>query len=232
MTIDKMMFCINLLREKYSQIRFFDVPTYSLLHQALEKMTDVIKNHVYTSIFMGNGYEKYYNSLDKHMRQNIRTPYNRINRDSALLEMTIKKTIDLTSKEEDDIAKVYINRRNEHHGHVSFMHKIFLKKLHYFSIALRQLDSGLCGILRINGQIAAFWSGFISINNSYVSCPRLAINGEFDHYSPGILLLCETAKQLKVNWNLDVIDLSRGNHDYKMRMGGENYFSHDFIISN
>ena len=220
MTIETMVICLKMLVDKFEQIRFYDVPTYSLLYKALESMTDSIKKHVYTSIYMGDGYEKYYESLDKHMRQNIRTPYNRIIKDNVKLDMQIIKGANLDAETESEVNEVYLNRRENHSKYDSLVHKLFLRKMHYFSIGLKKLDSGLFGILKINGKVAAFWSGFKSIDGTYVSCPRLAINEDFKYYSPGILLLCETAKLLYKDWNIKTLDLSRGNHEYKMRMGG------------
>ncbi len=231
MTIDKMTQCVQLLVSRFNRIRFYDVPPYSLLHQALETLACPIKTHVYTSIFMGDGFESYFATLDKHMKQNIRTPYNRIHNDAASIEFSIIRGKDIDSRTLNAIDEVYIHRRRNHSKMDSWLHKLFLKRLHYFSIALKSLDIGLFGVLKINGEVAAFWSGFESRDHSFVSCPRLAINDSFSRYSPGILLLCETAKHLKTDYGIETLDLSRGNHDYKMRMGGNNYYSNDFIIT-
>lgn len=110
------------------------------------------------------------------------------------------------------------------------LHKFYLKHFHYYTIAHRNLESSYFGVLRINGNIAAFWSGFCNPNRDYISCPRLALDANYSRCSPGIILLCETAKIIEQSTGINKLDLSRGNHDYKMKMGGVNYYSHDYIF--
>jgi len=141
------------------------------------------------------------------------------------------KGADLLKEDEDVIMDIYLTRRGEHEKTDSFIHKFYLRHLHYYTVAHRKLDSSYFGILRINNKIAAFWSGFANPNKDYISCPRLALNGDFARCSPGIILLCETAKVLEQKTGICKLDLSRGNHDYKMRMGGECYYSYDYLLS-
>lgn len=164
------------------------------------------------------------------MRQNIRTAYNYLEKNGIDYSFEIVRGRDLSKADENAVMDIYLGRRGDHNKTDSAVHKFYLKHLHYYTVAHRKLESSYFGILRFEGEIAAFWSGFANPNQDYISCPRLALNGKFIRLSPGIILLCETAKMLEQETGICQLDLSRGNHDYKMRMGGENYFSHDYIL--
>ena len=68
------------------------------------------------------------------------------------------------------------------------------------------------------------------IKTKSVIIPRLSINDDFLKYSPGIVLINETAKKLAENKNIDNLDLSKGDEKYKLSMGGEVYYTMDFGI--
>ncbi len=234
LTIEKMEECLLVMKKKMGSIHFYDIPEYSLLYEVLEHIGKRCKDHIYTIIPFadcnGGGYDSYYLSLSKHMRQNIRTAYNYLNKNNIAYTFEIVKGKDLTRDDENAIMNIYLARRGDHSKTDSQLHKFYLKKFHYYTVAHRKLDNSYFGILRINNVIAAFWSGFSNPNKDYISCPRLALDNEFSRCSPGIILLCETAKILQQSTGISRLDLSRGNHEYKMRMGGTNYFSHDYIL--
>lgn len=230
MSLAKMKECLMILKEKLGSIHFYDVPEYSLLYQVLEKIGKRCKDHVYTIISYQGGYDAYYQALSKHMRQNIRTAYNYLIKNGIRYSFEIVKGVNLLKEDENTIMDIYLDRRGDHKKTDSYLHKLYLKHFHYYTIALRRLEYSYFGILRINNKIAAFWSGFANPNKDYISCPRLALDGEYSRCSPGTILLCETAKHLEKETGICQLDLSRGNHDYKMRMGGVNYYSHDYLF--
>lgn len=77
---------------------------------------------------------------------------------------------------------------------------------------------GLTIVLRINGRIASFCSGYIN-DNEYI-VPRLSFSEKMKRYSPGMLLVNEVMKYIFTNKQIDVFDLSLGDEDYKLKMGG------------
>lgn len=230
MSLEKMIECLEVMRAELGAIRFYDVPEYSLLYQALEKMGKRCKDHIYTMISFGGGYDVYYQALTKHMRQNIRTAYNYLEKNGIECSFEIIRGKELLRDDEDKLMEIYLSRRGEHKKVDSALHKYYLKHFHYYTLAHRKLESSYFGILRLNGDIAAFWSGFCNPTKDYISCPRLALDAKYSRCSPGIILLCETAKMMEKTTGINQLDLSRGNHDYKMRMGGLNYYSHDYIL--
>lgn len=63
MTLEKMKECLMALKEKTGSIRFYDVPEYSLLFQALERMGSKCKNHIYTTVQFRGGIRLIINHL-------------------------------------------------------------------------------------------------------------------------------------------------------------------------
>jgi len=55
MTLEKMEECLGVLKEKLGPIHFYDIPEYSLLYQALERIGKRCKDHVYTLISYRGG---------------------------------------------------------------------------------------------------------------------------------------------------------------------------------
>lgn len=229
-SFEKMVECLDTMRKKLGTIHFYDIPEYSVLCLALEKIGKRCKDHVYTKISFGGGYDTYYKALSKHTRQNIRTAYNYLAKKEINYSFEIVKGKGLSRKDENEIMLIYLARRGDHAKKDSLMHKLYLRHFHYYTVAHRKLENSFFGILRINGNIAAFWSGFSNPHKDYISCPRLAVDAKYSRCSPGIILLCETAKIMEQSTGMTQLDLSRGNHEYKMKMGGMNYFSHDYIL--
>lgn len=223
MPAEKMKECLLSLKDKLGSIHFYDVPEYSLLGKVLDNMGRRCKDHIYTTISYRGGYSAYYQRLSKHMRQNIRTAYNYLEKNGIQYSFEIIKGKDLSRADENEIMDIYLARRGEHNKTDSLIHKLYLRNLHYYTIAHRKLDSSYFGILRIGSKIAAFWSGFSNPNRDYISCPRLALDNEFIRCSPGIILLCETAKSLEQNTGICQLDLSRGDHDYKILLSAKNF---------
>ena len=164
------------------------------------------------------------------MRQNIRTAYNYLDKNNISFSFEILKGADIKKNDLKRIMDIYFKRRNSHNGADSYLHQFYLKHFHYYTVAQRALNNSYVGVLRMGGEIVAFWSGFSNWHGDYISCPRLSINEKYSRYSPGIILLCETAKVLKDMTGIPTLDLSRGAHSYKIRMGGIKYYSHDFAF--
>ena len=73
----------------------------------------------------------------------------------------------------------------------------------------------------IDGNLAAFMSGFKNQERTTLIIPRLSINGDFLFYSPGLMLVNETIKFLYKQTSIRELDLSQGTEKYKFDMGGE-----------
>lgn len=225
-TIEKLKACIILLLEELNDVTLLDIPADSKMHEALVEMGySWYVEFPYVSIPMLD-YDTWFNGLSKHVKQNIRTAYNKLNKQSIDVDFQV------FSKRGGDtpFMNIYLQRRDDHEDHDSLFHKFWIKNFHFYTLALKNLESSLLGVLKMNGKVVSYWGGFVSQNRDFVTIPRLAIDSNMKEWSPGIILICETAKVLNSRYGIKNFDLSRGNHGYKKKMGGEEYYSHSFHL--
>lgn len=227
---------IGALRARYSgyTLKFNKVNESSALCAYLLRRGESLSRSECVCVSLGEDYDAYYKALSKHSRQNIRTAYNRMNRDGKTFCFQIVKGADrLTKKQKDDIIRVYCTRMKDKFGSEVLPYPIMYTAQRYFNPIVRSLntlDDQFHALLYIDGELAAFLSGLRSGDGKRIVVPRLSMNGKFDFYDPGIVLLRETAEYLCREYPGTELDLSRGNEKYKYTMGGKPHFNHSFVI--
>lgn len=227
---------VNGLKNRYPgySMKFNKVNEGSALCAYLLRRRESISQGECVCVSLSEDYEAYYQALSKHSRQNIRTAYNRMNRDEKTYEFEIiQGTGRLTSRQRDDISRVYCTRMRDKFGDEVLPYPIMYVAQRYFNPiagSLATLDSQFHALLYIDGELAAFLSGLRNGDGSRIVVPRLSMNGKFDFYDPGIVLLRETAEYLCREHPNTELDLSRGNEKYKYTMGGKPHFNHNFVL--
>ena len=93
------------------------------------------------------------------------------------------------------------------------------KSVNYTS-KLMKSGFGILFVLEINNEIGAFLYGYHNESSHSLEVPRLAINGKYEFYSPGMLLLKYSIEWMTQNTNITQLDLCRGTEEYKIKMGG------------
>ena len=185
-------------------------------------------------IDLGCDYDAYYQALSKHSRQNIRTAYNRMTRDEKQFEFQIIQGKEcLTKQQKDDIIRVYCKRMRSKFGKEVLPYPVMYPIQRYCNPIVRNLyslDNKFHAVLYIDGQLAAFLSGFCNGDGSRIVVPRLSMSDKFDFYDPGIILLRETAEYLCREHPNAELDLSRSNEQYKFSMGGKTHLNYSFIL--
>ncbi len=174
-------------------------------------------------------FDEYIKNLSRNTRQNLRTSYNRLERNKMKYSIEIfdNRRIDLRTLRE--IIKVY-NKRAEGRSGCLFERKIKgISKLYFnpVTVSIKQLENNFSSILRINGKVAAFSAGLLQKGNRVV-LPYLAMNEEFAKYSPGGLLIVESIRYLTYNSDIDFFDLSTGDEPYKFKYGGVSHTNFDY----
>lgn len=183
------------------------------------------------NIPLPNEYDKYFNSLNKSTKQNCRTAYNRLERDgkNCVLEMHFatdgKNLIDdkRTKKIYKACLKLYLRRQKERY-HQPLLYRLRNRFYDYATKSI-PLKYGFLSVLYINNEISAFMMGYQDDKHNSVILPKLAIVDKFNFYSPGVILINETAKQLIEKNSFLNIDLCEGDEKYKFSMGGEKYLT-------
>lgn len=165
-------------------------------------------------------YDTYLSSLSKSTRQNIRTAYNRLNKDELTYDFTIHDNNKIANAELKDINELYHKRKSEWTGEKELStrrKKIFLSRDVIFR-GIKKMDSSCVAVLKIDNKNAAFFVGFKFEGGIYI--PRLAINSDFSRYSPGIILINEFLRIRLIDQKGYIFDLCRGDEKYKSTLGG------------
>jgi len=222
--------CLNFLFERFRdhKVRFNNLREDSLLYNVLAEKYAITDSHANVAIPIPGDYQLYYDSLSKNTRQNIRTAYNRLNRDNKQYNLELTQGA-MAHKEQLSIMQIYIKRRINRYRKTGLLHRVFLRKIHFNTIGFQKLDYSFSSVLRIDNTIAAFLQGYMKNDKSSVIVPRLSINEDCVFYSPGMLLLNETVKEMAKR-GIGELDLSKGAETYKYAMGGRDYFTYDIEI--
>lgn len=180
-----------------------------------------------------DNYEDYFNRLSKHIRQNLRTAYNRISKAGYTVELSVysQKSGSIKTKTGKQLLKecinIYIKRQAEQYGHKGRYWDIKYRCTNYVSRSVNCEEFVLI-VLQINNNAAAFMEGYYNPRLNVIEIPRLAINSEFSFFSPGVLLVNETMKYIYKN-NISALDLCRGTERYKTDLGGDIYLTKSYI---
>lgn len=191
------------------------------------------------SICISGGYDNWYQSLSKNTRQHIRQCYNRISKDNVHMEVKCirggnEKTLSIWKR------MLLFSEHTLYKSDISF--GVLYKLVHFaeavnkffdpMTKALNKLKQSFQLELYLNGELAAFLSGFVSEGNVIIF-PRLSVNSKFSSYSAGILVHCEAIKYLsdntQNNLNIDYLDLGIA-YDYKYKYGASDYFDYSFRL--
>ena len=172
--------------------------------------------------FGGGGYSCWHQSLSKSVRQNIRTAYNRLHKDDKTLEFLIIPGKHVHNSLKRELLQCYIDRHESRYGvHTSSLKALYIKYLDFSTRELFSNPNSLHAVLKIDGYVASFFSGYC--DNNTIVVPRLSINSKYAKYSPGVLLICEAIKNFSENGLIQGIDLSMGIEQYKLNLGGTVY---------
>lgn len=173
-------------------------------------------------------HQDYISHLSKNARQNLRTAYNRLNRDNLANSINISNKVDYS--ELKAIMGLYENRHTSRYGLSSNpLKSVYLKKYNYSTRSLFNSVEGLHARLYIDNTLAAFMSGYARDGRWII--PRLSINGRFCFYSPGIILIDKVIKWMYDN-GFEILDLGLGTEPYKFQMGAEIFHSFNYLIHN
>ncbi len=235
--LEDMIFCIRALQKDVDRpIKIVRVLENSLLIKAIQKIypNEEIQKEILVKIPPQRDIDEYIAGLSKSTRQNIRTTYNRMNRDEIKFELEVaypnKENALLFAEAMDN----YIDRQIEYGFPIlagkKWLTKLYFKHIHSETLCLKSLRNSFTSVLRFNGEIAGTIMGYVYDFEKSIIIPRLAINTKFNFYSPGSILIIETMRYLLNKTNLNVIDLAAGNEIYKYKMGGIEYFTCDVIL--
>jgi hypothetical protein len=225
----------ELITEKYGKVKFIlnKLNERSILNNYLlsnEKDYKIsVQKNVCVHIPLKETFDVYWDGLSKNTKQNIRTSRNRLEKDC--LNFIINTSVDkqMPDKLLRELYNIYWKRAlyrmvGSAKSHVP---KFLRNYLYPIIVAHKKLNNVFYSVLRIEGNVAGFCSGFISKDKRIV-VPYLAIDDHFSRYSPGGLLLVNTIKDLLEMKEFISLDLSRGDESYKYTYGGVEHINYHY----
>lgn len=220
--------CFEVLK-KDTRVSFEHVRSETALGRWLLTDGGEISGEGCTEIPLPDSYEDYYRALSKHMRQNIRTAYNRLKTDGGEIKYEFYDYSEMPDELYDRLQRMYIDRQINRYGK-SKLYKYFVK---YVDIGTKIQKSKRIKekafVLKINGEIAAYYDAIYADDGKTVIVPRLAIADGFNRYSPGMMLINESIKTL-IGEKIKCMDLTHGTEPYKLSMGGVEKYCVEGVI--
>ena len=178
------------------------------------------------------GYDAYYAGLSKSVRQNLRTAYNRLNRDQKTIELTVCRTEPFEPALWQEALRIHVKRKRLRDGiREDWLHSYAAHHHDPLEKALKNNGPHMLFLLTVDGVGAAYFAGFLSNDGLSVVVPRLSIDDDFKFYSPGLVMLVEAIKYLEANTAIRCIDLCHGEQTYKYAMGGQEHFNSYFRLA-
>lgn len=179
-----------------------------------------------------NGYDSWYLSLKKSVRQNLRTAYNRCATDGFEVRFELFKGGSISSGMMKELVTIYNNRHELHYGvKTSKLKRMYMEKYDFSTVSLFHNPYAIHAVIYIDGKIAGFFSGYYDTRTRSIIIPRLSIDPEYNRYSPGYLLINEAIRWFENDEDVVCLDLSTGNEKYKIDLGGEIYKKGRYIIA-
>ncbi|MHC1725276.1 MAG: GNAT family N-acetyltransferase [Syntrophobacteraceae bacterium] len=186
----------------------------------------------YVQIPLGSSFDYYIKTLDKHVRQNLRTSYNRLKTDMRNYNVKTYVNQPIPRDVLSQLFRLYWRRmidKKLYMGLKRFL-PIFLRmRLNPTIISLNRLPNVFYSIIYINNVLAGFCAGFTSRNGKIIF-PFLATDSSFSRYSPGGILITESIRFIIENYDYSYFDLSRGDEKYKYAYGGIEHFAYCYEI--
>ena len=181
--------------------------------------------------FDKKSYDDYYQSLSKHQRQNLRTAYNRICKESVSLSLEEVAANSLPRSLKMECEALYEERKSTRYVSLPIIKQIYARIIKPVFRIMSEIESGSFFILRLNGIPAAVMAGAYTKAKDNFIVPVLFSNAEMLHYSPGILLVNEVIKYL-IGKRVVNLDLARGEEPYKYAMGGIAHLNYTLNFKN
>ncbi|MCM1313223.1 MAG: GNAT family N-acetyltransferase [Bacteroides sp.] len=215
---------------KAKKLSWADVPQCSPFAEVMRNLggnyTERASYHVPLSEYAT--IDEYIGSLSKNIYKNIRKAYNHQKTDGKNVELKVYTYDTLPgNKYLYQLWRIYFIRKLAWNGRqVGTLGKVKASVKAITEImtgcatkSLRRLKESRLYVLEIDSVPAAFM--IVYAHRKHLLMPRLAIDTTYSRYSPGIVLLLESAK-LWLDEGIVDFDMCRGDERYKTDMGGVN----------
>ena len=204
----------------------------------------------YADIPVPNDWNEYLSSLSGYSRHNVTRAFRRLDRDGIEHRLEVYGGERPVPKDVWSLLmKTYYARfhakykrgvfSDETKGGIfvqtaKYIHYRTFKKLWFYtkhdSYSIPELENSRIYVLWNKDDMIAFCCGFLTHDKVICSYPRLAINEKYNYYTPGCVLLAEVLQYYMKEGITEHLDLSRGDEQYKFKMGANLYHTHDIVL--
>ena len=172
-------------------------------------------------------WDNWYNDLSKHMRQNLRTAYNKIQKENKSLKLHVFTSDNWNENTFYEECRNFYEDRCFTKNHMRFrkIKDILRRKYNPIGISLSTHRNRIMFVLTLDGLPVSFFAGFFS-NTENLVIPRLSMNEKYSKYDVVSLLVSEAIKYLNtcVFPQIKMLDLTRGGEPYKFKLGAKEAF--------
>lgn len=214
------------------------IPEQSLLRETVPpERVSFSRDVEYVAVDIPEEYDTWYGTLVYSVRRNNKTHYNRMEKAGIRPRLIIYDGQNpMKDAVWDQIIALYIQRLVTKYGQGlkgffgRAVTRIKYRYLKHDSRSLRSLSNSFHAVLMDGDSIMAFLSGLKTHDGKTIAVPRLAMDARYYKYSPGYALMNETIRYLSGQNEVKVLDMSRGDEQYKKDFGGRSYFIKDYVI--
>lgn len=224
-----------------SDFTFMQIPAESLLSNwAKLRCIDPYYVNECAWVRLQDDFEKYWASLSKNVRQNIRTANNRLTKDEHITSLDIYDEAEITFDKIEAILDLYESRRKRKNKIRSvkiwiseIIRKHNKRKYHIISEAMKNMKGKFLAVYSIDSQMVAYCFGLKNRTGTSVCIMQVAINDEYNKYSPGMLLLVEVFKKImkQKDGRSFLFDLTNGNEKYKYSLCATSHYTNYYKFS-
>ena len=177
------------------------------------------------SLELPTAFEDYQKQLSKNSRQNIRTAYNRLQKDGISLRFKINDT----AVDKDLCMEMRSIRLNKKYKKVSKFRELkyrieYKLRFHYlpFTPMLHYEKSMTMTAYAQNNSLCAFFNYAIDDERKCIIILGAGTSEQFARYSPAILLMHHFIEHA-ITMKYQTIDFTRGDEKYKFALGGKSF---------
>ena len=212
--------CLRKVLESYKgyRLELVNLNEHGALYGCLSDLAKFRERCV--AIEFSDSFDNYFSELSKHQRQNIRTAYNKLQKEAFSYRLVQYNRNNAIPNSVWRYCQQIYEFRHETKGS-RFKIWIDRQRNPYTSI-LRTVEGWRIYVLFHEDIPIAYMGGLLNQKQNCYFVPRLCINAEYSSYSPGIVLITETIKLL-IEGCVKTMDLMLGDEPYKIAMGGETH---------
>ena len=224
-------------------IRFTDIVENTYIDDYLKRKKILpCSKQVSVAIKKVESFEAYNQLLSKHTKQNLRTALNRMNKDGMKYELKILSMIEdyqllselqqlhmqrmkekeLKSAKNDIIHKlsgkirVLVRSYNEKHNNIVLE-------------SMRTMKQSETVIVKINSNIAGYL--YCLIDGNTIRVLQNCVDEKYSFYSPMFRGIYDYITQLYERNGIQLLDFTRGNEEYKYKLGGAETTLNSYVFS-